>query len=213
MPRRTFIPVIGLVGGIGSGKSALAQITADRHNFVIIDADAIGHDVLRDPSVREAVRARFGGGVFDKQNQILRSALAQRVFGSSAEASSRRADLEAIVHPAIQKAILQQINTIRSDESAAGVFLDAAVMLEAGWARVVDYIVFVEVPYEVRLKRVEETRNWDDTELKKREASQLALEKKRELADFVLQNAADLESAVAQLENIVSQILTGASDL
>ena len=86
-------------------------------------------------------------------------------------------------------------------------------MLEAGWTRVVDYIVFVEVPYEVRLKRVEETRNWDETELKKREASQLALEEKREQADFVLQNAADLESGAAQLEDIVSQILTGESDL
>ncbi|MAG94897.1 MAG: dephospho-CoA kinase [Planctomycetaceae bacterium] len=213
MPRRTSIPVIGLVGGIGSGKSALTRITAERHNFVIVDADAIGHDVLRDPSVREAVRARFGDDIFDKRNQILRSALAHRVFGSSVEASSRRADLEAIVHPAIQKAILQQINTIRSDESAAGIFLDAAVMLEAGWTRVVDYIVFVEVPYEVRLKRVEETRNWDETELKKREASQLALEEKREQADFVLQNAADLESGAAQLEDIVSQILTGESDL
>lgn len=199
------IPVIGLVGGIGSGKSAVARGLVSRRNLVLIDADAIGHQVLKLPETKEKIKKRFGKDVFDSQGEIDRSRLAKKVFGTAEASQTAREDLNRIVHPLIGKQIHEEIQKAqekarREPGSVSGVLLDAAILLETGWGDMCDAIVFVEASDEVREKRVRETRGWLPDDWKKREASQLSLNDKKHTADMTIHNSQNLELAIDELE-------------
>jgi dephospho-CoA kinase len=200
---RTHIPVIGIVGGIGSGKSSVARWVAARHSDVaLINGDEIGHEVLTESAVRDAVRKRFGEPVFNADGQINRKAMGQVVFGSGREHQSARDDLERIVHPKIREAIAGKI----ASSAAAGkraVLLDAAVLFEAGWNDLCHSVVFIDVPRDERLARLRETRGWDDAETERRESSQASLESKRSRSQFVVDNSRSVEAAGRQLEELL----------
>ncbi len=202
------LPVIGLIGGIGSGKSSVAQSLAARRNIAVIDVDAIGHRVLEQTAVKTALRKRFGAQIFGNTGQVDRSALAKQVFGPDAANQNHRHDLEQIVHPVIGREISDTINRLQASGDFEAVCLDAAVLLEAGWRNVCDAVVFVETPLAQRRQRVALSRGWSPEELQRRENSQLSLEKKRQEADFVIRNDASLEEASRQFEEILNQILS-----
>lgn len=182
------IPVIGVVGGIGSGKSFFAQTLAKHKNVVIVDADVVGHDLLFRPEIRQRIRDRFGDEVFAEDGSIQRRSLARKVFGSSPEHVQSKADLEAIVHPPLAAELHRQITAAQVANRSDAIILDAAILLEAGWRRFCDAVVMVEVPREIRLQRVQTTRGWTDADLQAREASQWPLEKKRAAATYVIEN-------------------------
>jgi dephospho-CoA kinase len=200
---RTHIPVIGIVGGIGSGKSSVARWVAARHSDVsLVNGDEIGHEVLTQPAVRDAVRKRFGEPVFNADGQINRKALGQLVFGPNREEQSARDDLERIVHPRIRESIARKI----ADSAAAGkraVLLDAAVLFEAGWNDLCHAVVLIDVPRDERLARLRETRGWEDAETERRESSQASLESKRSQAQFIVDNSRSVEAAGRQLEEVL----------
>jgi dephospho-CoA kinase len=187
---RTVIPVIGLVGGIGSGKSHLASLMGKR-GAVVIDADAVGHEVLDEPEIRRQIVARFGPGVVrsaaadgSENGLIDRRALGSIVF------ADRRAldDLEGIVHPVMRSRIIERIEAERRRGLAPAVVLDAAILLEAGWDDLCDRIVFVEASWPVRLARVSCSRGWTVEVLRAREAAQWPCESKKARAHVVLAN-------------------------
>ena len=169
-----------MIGGIGSGKSSVARELAARRNLAVIDADAIGHEVLKQPSVKQKIKNQFGEEVFDAEGEIQRSRLAGRVFGSDAESLKARDDLNQIVHPAIGEKIHEEIENAkeracREPGSLEGVLLDAAILLETGWAEMCDAVVFVEASDEVREERIQE-KGWNVADWKNREQSQLNLD-------------------------------------
>jgi dephospho-CoA kinase len=200
---RTHIPVIGIVGGIGSGKSSVARWVAARHSDVkLVSGDEIGHEVLTESAVRDAIRKRFGEPVFNADGQINRKTLGQVVFGSSREHQSARVDLERIVHPKIRETIAGKI----ANSAAAGkraVLLDAAILFEAGWNDLCHAVVFIDVPRDERIARLRETRGWDEGETERRESSQASLELKRSRSQFVVDNSRSVEAAGRQLEELL----------
>lgn len=198
MSSRTQTFVVGIIGGIGSGKSAVARSLSNHFRTRIIDADRVGHEVLTLPTVKDRIRATFGKDVFDASN-IDRRALAARVFGDSPQQIQSLAQLNQIVHPEIRRQLAAQIDS--TDASVQLIVLDAAVMLEAGWSDLCHAVVFVEVPFGSRLARVEVQRGWDEDELRRREASQFSLDEKRQACDFTVQNDRDVESAATQVAN------------
>ncbi|HXY34966.1 MAG TPA: dephospho-CoA kinase [Planctomycetaceae bacterium] len=203
MSERTHIPVIGIVGGIGSGKSSVARWVAARHQDVtLISGDEIGHEVLTEAAVRDAIRKRFGEPVFHADGQINRRALGQVVFGSSREHHWARDDLERIVHPRIRETIAEKIATAAAAGQRA-VLLDAAVLFEAGWNDLCHAVVFIDVPRDERYARLREIRGWDDAETERRESSQASLESKRSRSQFIVDNSGPLEAAGRQLEEIL----------
>ena len=202
------MPVIGLVGGIGSGKSSVARWLADRRHLQIINADEIGHAALRLQDIQSQLAKRFGNTIFNESGDIDRSSLAALVFGSAPEQQTGRRDLEAIVHPYIRSTISETIDAARTSNRVEGVILDAAVLLEAGWEDVCSCVVFVDSTKENRRERVLQARGWSAGELEKREASQLSLEEKRQRADFVIANNTDIATAGRELEKILNQIHT-----
>ncbi len=195
-------PVIGLVGGIGAGKSSAARLLAARGGLVI-DADAFGHDALEQTDVRQSVLRQWGdrANLLRPDARIDRRALARVVFGNSGD---RRA-LEALVFPYIRKRAEMAIAAAQTDPAARFIVLDAAVMLEAGWDGVCDRVVYVDAPRAQRLARVATRSGWTDAELTTREAAQWPAERKMAAADAVVVNDAGPDHLGRQLDELVGK--------
>jgi dephospho-CoA kinase len=192
--------VVGLLGGIGSGKSQVAAAFA-RHGARIIAGDQLGQAALRDPVIRARVVSRWGDSVVDERGEIDRRRLAAIVFADPAE----RKALEAMTHPWIRLAIRREIALAKRDPHVPLIVLDAAVMLEAGWNDVCDRLVFIEAPRAVRLERVARQRGWSEKEVAEREEAQLPLTEKAVRADHVLDNSASLEHLNCQVNDLLHQ--------
>lgn len=188
--------VIGLLGGVASGKSLVANQMAAL-GAIVVDADSLGHQVLGLPHVEAAVRARWGSGVFGLDGRVCRPALAKIVFAPGAEGTKQRHYLEQITHPEIRGRVEQLIKQAAAEGRIA--VLDAALLLEAGWAEQCTSFVFVDVPRAVRLDRAL-ARGWSEEEFAAREAAQASLEVKRARADWVVNNSASPEATRAQVE-------------
>lgn len=201
-------PVLGILGGIGSGKSAVANGLADHFKTVVIDADQIGHQVLTFPHIIQQLRQAFGDAILDG-DQVDRRRVAALVFGDEPQHLEARRTLEQIVHPEIGRVAQSLVES--ADASTELIVLDAAVMLEAGWSQLCDFLVFVDAPVEDRLNRIRQQRDWTADELQRREASQLPLDEKRKAADFVVNNSGSLAESVRQLTEFVRSRLSSRS--
>lgn len=197
-------PVIGIVGGVGSGKSTVTRWVTQHRSVFVIDADRIGHDVLKLDPVKTMIRERFGDSAFDSNQEIQRPVLGRLVFGTTPTHEANRLDLEAIVHPFIRQEITRQISEARTSGEYSVVMLDAAVLLESGWHEVCDHFVFVDTPLEQRLRNIG-NRGWSSAELQRRESHQLSLEKKRGLCRFSIDNSGSIEDSGRQLLEILDQ--------
>ncbi len=198
------IPIAGIVGGIGSGKSSVVRLVHGLRLFVV-DADRIGHELLSVDLIRDSIVAVFGVRVLDAAGEIDRHRLATEVFGESSDHQSRRTQLNEIMHPAIRAEIREQIG--HHPNHAEAVILDAALLLEAGWADECDAVIFIDSPLAIRQQRVAETRGWTAEEHRRREACQWSLEKKRKFADFTVDNSGSPEFAAVKMEHILREII------
>lgn len=196
------IPVIGVVGGIGSGKSAVARAVAALANVCVIDADRLGHEALLDADVKVALRQQFGDDIFDAAGEVQRGSLARCVFGDSESHRAARHALEQLVHPEIERRIAVEIARAEAAGQEA-VLLDAAVLLEAGWRRRCDAVVFLDAPEDLRSQRVQQRSGWSHDELHRREASQLSLPEKRRQCDALISNATDVAESGRQFLNFL----------
>lgn len=188
---------IGLIGGVASGKSAVARCFTDC-GAALLDADRVGHEVLREPAVIEQLVARWGPTILTETAEINRSAVAKIVFAPGNEAE--RAFLNSVSHPRIAARLAEELDRFRAAKYPA-VVLDAALLLEAGWDHLCDQIVFVDVPRELRLARAQ-SRGWDAGELARREATQLPLAEKKRRATVCLDNSGSLAELVARVRKL-----------
>jgi dephospho-CoA kinase len=185
------IPVIGLTGAIGAGKSAVAAALRDL-GAVVHDADKEVSKLLDAPEII----ARIGRDVAPeavRAGALDRRALASAVFDDA----ERRARLEAILHPPVIRAAERLI--ANPPAGARAVVLDAPLLLEAGMDRLCDAVWFVNAPREARLARVRE-RGWDEAELDRRAAAQMSLVDKRARASLVIENDGSLEQLRSAVE-------------
>jgi dephospho-CoA kinase len=182
---------IGLVGGVGSGKSAVARILGEL-GAGVLDADRAGHAVLaEDADVQRALRERWGDAVFTADGQADRAAIARRVFGEGKSAVEERRFLERLVHPRIGQRLAAQRDQLAA-EGRPAVVVDAALLFEANWRPMCDLVLFVDAPREVRLERAR-GRGWSETDFSWREAAQWPVEEKRRRADVTISNGGSLE--------------------
>jgi dephospho-CoA kinase len=209
MSNSRYIPVIGVVGGIGSGKSFFSQTLAKRKNLVIVDGDAVGHALLFRSDIQDRIRERFGSEVFAADGNINRRALGQLVFGTTPEHAQAKTDLEAIVHPPLTAELQRQITETRAAGHADAIILDAAILLEKGWRKFCNAVVMVDTPFEVRWQRVHTTRGWSLPEFQAREDSQMSIADKRAAADYVVTNVGPEDEVAEQCLQVWNQIMDG----
>jgi dephospho-CoA kinase len=182
--------VIGLVGGVASGKSYVGELLASQ-GALRIDADRLGHEVLKQAEVCEQLASLWGDGIFSPPGEVDRKKLAALVFGDSESATRNRRLLESIVHPRIRQLAEQQIASARAGTNVlTAIVVDAPLLLEAGWEPLCDLILFVDAPAEVRLQRAL-GRGWTQQSFQDREASQLSLSEKRSRATHIIDNGPD----------------------
>jgi dephospho-CoA kinase len=178
---------IGLVGGVASGKSLVAKTLVEL-GAGLLDADRTGHAVLaEDAEVHQALRDRWGDAVFRADGSVDRGEVAERVFGSADTAAADLEFLEALLHPRIRRR-LEVLRDEYAAQNKPAVVLDAPLMLEAGWQSICDTVLMVDAPRQARLDRARQ-RGWSEAEFEEREAAQWPVEKKRQFADVVIENA------------------------
>ena len=190
--------LIGILGGVASGKSLVAGQLA-RLGAGLLDADLAGHEVLRLPKIEDSVRRRWGPQVFGPDGRIDRSRLAKLVFADPPDGPPERRHLEQLTHPEIVRLLSQQAEALAGSGSPAAV-LDAPLLLEAGWDRLCRKLVFVDASRAARLSRAL-ARGWSEEDFAAREEAQESLDFKRERADVVLDNSGSPEQTQAQVEH------------
>lgn len=193
--------VIGLVGGIGSGKSTVASAFADL-GCVVSDSDKAGAAVLTRPEVVKELVLWWGDEILDVEGAVDRKKVAGIVFRDR----EQRERLEKLVHPLIHADRHALIESSRSDGGIRAVIVDAPLLFEAGVDSECDAVVFVQTPKRIRAQRVQETRGWDESELDRREKAQLGLEHKRERADHIVTNGGSLDELLPQVAQILKDI-------
>jgi dephospho-CoA kinase len=182
--------ILGLVGGIASGKSLVANILRDM-GAVVLDADQAGHYVLRQPEVIEELKKRWGDKILDAKGQVNRREVARIVFGQGNEGELKF--LEQLTHPRIEELLQTELEAIRElAEPPPVVVIDAPLLFEAGWDKYCDKVLYVDAPRDVRLERAV-ARGWSTEQFAAREASQMPLIDKASRSHIVIRNAKTLE--------------------
>ena len=189
--------LIGLLGGVASGKSFVARQLA-AWGAGVLDADRAAHEVLREPATEEAARARWGERVFGPDGRIDRSKLAQVVFSPLPEGAKERAYLEELIHPEVGRRLRAEAGRLAERGTLAAV-LDAPLLLEAGWDNLCSSLLFVDAPRSVRVARAL-ARGWTEEDFSAREGAQESLDSKRMRADVIVDNSGTPEETRAQLE-------------
>jgi dephospho-CoA kinase len=194
-------PIIGITGGIASGKSLVAEQFC-RLGAYKLDADRAGHEVLKQPEVIAKLRERWGDGILVQAESatIDRKAVGRIVFAPPPQGPAELAFLESVSHPRITAILERQIAEAGGQRPPCpALVLDAAVMFRAGWRRFCDWLVFVEAPRQLRISRAA-LRGWGAEEFAAREAAQEPVQWKRWQADIMIDNAAGAERTFRQVQ-------------
>ena len=194
--------VVGLTGGIGSGKSTVAALLRDR-GVPVVDADAVARDCTDRADVLAGIRDRFGAGVLDPGGRLDRPALARIVF---ADPVARR-DLEALTHPCIRAGIAARIAALAGMVPTPRlVVVEHPLLLETDAVDRVDTVVVVEAPLELRVARTVAGRGLPEDDVRARAASQVQDDVRRAAADHVIRNTGDRADLAAAVDALLSTL-------
>lgn len=185
--------LVGLTGGIGSGKSTASKMLAAR-GAVIIDADAITHEVQRPgmPVLSELAEA-FGSDILDSDGALIRSLLAQRAFADTESLQK----LNQIVHPAVQKEMLARMDAQKGTDNI--VILDVPLLVENPRSDLSGVCV-IDCPLDLAVERLVEQRNMNADDARARMSKQATREERRAAADFLIENSGDLAFLEEQVD-------------
>ncbi len=194
--------MIGLVGGIGAGKSTVARIL-ESLGATVIDSDRAVHDQYTNAEVINTLRQWWGDSVCHSDGSINRAEVAKIVFADSAQLSR----LEGLLWPRIEAVRQAMMPGLMADANVRAIVLDAPKLYEAGLDRQCDAVIFVDAEPSVRLQRLKDSRGWSAEELQRRERLQKPLDIKRANADYVVSNNTPLDQLRIAVERVLSQIV------
>ncbi len=194
--------IVGLTGGIGSGKTVVSQ-TLKEEGAYLIDADQIARELVKPntPIWNKLVNV-FGKGILKDDGSIDRKGLAQRVFSNPKE----RTLLNQIIHPRIKEEINRRKEEILQKDPEAIIIIDAALLVELGDHKEMDKVIVVFAPDQQRVERLERRDGISQEEAKMVISSQLPQEEKLRVADFVIRNEGSLEETKQKAREIFQEL-------
>ena len=196
--------VIGLTGGIGSGKSTVSNYLTEK-GFAVVDADRVARDVVaRGSPVLAALAAAFGAGILEADGSLNRKGVAEIIFADA----RKREQMEEITHPEIARRIALQIEELKKTGQRETIFLDAPLLFEtkANLAEAMDEIWLVDAGDEVRIERVMRRDGCSREEILARINSQMDREEKRARADVIIPNEGSAEALYGRIDALIKEL-------
>jgi dephospho-CoA kinase len=194
--------IIGLTGNIASGKTAVADMFAER-GAVIVDADVLAREaVMKGSPALEAIVAKWGEGVLDSDGNLDRASLRHLVFEDQSDLDA----LNEIVHPEVARLREREIAAAKARGEKVVVCV-IPLLFEKHLTGEFDAIVLVDAPRSVRLDRIVRDRGIEEAEAMKMIAAQMPADLKRARADFVIENAGSLDDLESEVERVWDSIV------
>lgn len=190
--------VIGLAGGVASGKSTVARMFQEL-GALVIDADAIAHTVLESAPVTEMIRRHWGAEFVSADGRPDRRKIGDVVFRQPA----RLAELNGWVHPAVREKMKIAMEKGLQDSGISFIIIDAPLLVEAELDAWCDDVLFIEASPSQRNERARARRGWPNQEVERRESTQASLTEKRRRATAVIVNSGSQEETFAQVRRLV----------
>lgn len=202
--------VIGLTGGIGTGKSTISQILREK-KFPVIDLDVISHEIIKFPKVIKKIVENFGKEIlenssnFENKNneiQVSREKLGKIIF----ENREKRLLLNSIMHPEILRVMREQVSKYKKNNKI--VFVEIQLLFEVQWGKEFDYILLVSAKKSTQIRRILERDNRSENDALNIINSQMSLEEKRKRSDFVIENDGNIEELKEKIDTFLEYLET-----
>jgi len=194
--------VVGVTGGVGSGKSTVAGMLA-RLGAELVELDGIGHELLGDRAVRAELRRGFPEAFEGSPpDEVARRRLAERVFADARELER----LNRVIHPRMKDEVRRRVGIFRAGAKGGVMVIEGSLVLELGLRDLCDRLVFVDAPEDIRFARAEAFRGWGPGEARRRENAQASLESKRGAADAVIDGSGSRENVERQVRRLWEEI-------
>ena len=197
-------PVIGITGGIGSGKSRVCAFLAEKYNFPLLSLDIICRDLLRPNEAGwQALRTLLPDAYFTRNKELDRQFFRRQLFADSA----LRNQVDTVLHPLARQAMEQQVASLIAgpDTGRNGpILIEIPLLFEAGWQESVDMIIVVYAETTVRLQRIMQRDQVSEEQAKRAVAAQQCLHEKAAFADHVIDNSGTWEQTCLQAQELVA---------
>ncbi|TDT61188.1 dephospho-CoA kinase [Fonticella tunisiensis] len=193
--------IVGLTGGIASGKSTISNMIR-KYNIPVIDADIIAREiVMKGSPVLNRIISEFGDDVLNHDGTLNRKRLADIVFSDKEKLKK----LNMITHPVIKAEIIKQIEALRERNTSCCV-IDVPLLIEGGFTDIVDYVVLIYVDDKTQLQRLMDRDRLSKGEAKKRISSQMKFSEKKKYADFIIDNSGSIEDTRREVDRVIKGI-------
>ena len=188
--------IIGITGGVGSGKSLILSFLKDNYNCEIIMADDLAKDLCKKGRMcYKPLIKLLGEDVLDDSGEIDRRVMAQMIF----ENDDLRSKVNGIIHPGVKKYIRSRIAYLKRSGKKDFLFIEAALLIEDGYKEIVDELWYIYTDEAIRRKRLKESRGYTDAKIDSIMASQLSEEEFRENSDFEIDNSGACEVSFTKI--------------
>jgi len=193
--------IIGLTGGIATGKSTVSTMIK-KQGIPVIDADIVAREVV-EPGKKSyhQIVDHFGLSILLSDGSINREKLGKIIF----EIEEERTILNGIVHPAVREAMKNQANTLKQKGHNI-IVMDIPLLVESKLFKMVDHVVLVYVPESVQLKRLRDRNEYSEKEAMQRINAQLSIEKKKEFAEYMIDNSGNLDETKQQVVKLIDEL-------
>jgi dephospho-CoA kinase len=193
--------IIGLTGGIASGKSTVSRLLVER-GAALVDADAVAREVVQPgEAALDEIAVLFGQAVIQEDGSLNRKALGDIVFGDKDKLKM----LESITHPAIRRRMQEKLHKLSAENPRRLIVADIPLLYETGQVQLYDGVMVVYVPADVQVHRLAERNGMSKEEAEQRVSLQMDIEEKRKLADWVIDNSGTIENTARQIDDLWKQ--------